>query len=332
MKKSVVLFIAFIFGTHYLEAQTSNVDTLRIVPKKYSKHIDKNKKQTITPEELPEKINPLKFTFAIGMNVSHFLELNSSPGPDKKNFSGTGAIDLGLNYKKDGGRLEMTNEAHWMINVQKAGLADTEHIQRVNDDLKTLHDYSVGLTRGNKLSINLIAKATTSVFTIYDGDYFNDVNHMGKIQAFLSPYEVILSPGVKLQPDNYLRVSVSPYSMSLYGVDNQQIANTGRYTHDSDAGGNYVRFVHKQLGAEVNIWYDRQIGTWLEVQYRVSISSDYFDKIGKNGLLDGLFITKIKLFKDLYLSHRAELKGDFSEKPFKPYYSQTILLSFTKSL
>lgn len=295
-------------------AQTRNTDSAQFIPEK------------------PPKEKALKATLALGLNISHFMELNANPGPDKKNFSGSGSLDLGLNYKKEGARFEMTNELHWMLNLQKAGLSDTQYIQRVNDDLKTLHDFSLGLTKGNKLNVNLIAKATTSVFTIYDGDYFKDVNHTGKIQAFLSPYEVTLSPGIKLQPDKYLRVSVSPYAMSFYGVEDSQIASTGRYIHDTDANGHYVRFINKQLGAEVNIWYDRQIGSWLELQYRISISSDYFDKIGKNGLLDGLFITKIKLFKDLYLSHRAELKGDFSQKPFKPYYGQTILLSYTKSL
>ncbi len=312
MKNSIIVLLVFAFYTTQIAAQTRTNDSA-------------------THQNI-EKINPLKFTFAIGLNVSHFLELNASPGPDKKNFSGTGSIDLGLNYKKEGGRFEMTNEAHWMINVQKAGLSDTDHIQRVNDDLKTLHDYSVGLTRGNKVSVNLIAKTTTSIFTIYNGDYFSDVNLMGKIQGCLNPYEAILSPGLKLQPDDHLRISVSPYSLRFYGLENQQIANTGRYTTDPDGDGNYTRFEFKQLGAELNVWYDRQIGRWLEVQYRVGVSAEYLENVGKNGLLDGLFITKIRLYKELFLSHRAELKGDFAVKPFKPYYGQTILLSYTKSL
>lgn len=45
----------------------------------------------------------------------------------------------------------------------------------------------------------------------------------------------------------------------------------------------------------------------------------------------GLFITKIKLVKNIYLTHRAELKENFSNCPFKPYYNQSILLSYAKS-
>ncbi|MEO6134483.1 MAG: hypothetical protein ABIP35_04985, partial [Ginsengibacter sp.] len=65
--------------------------------------------------------------------------------------------------------------------------------------------------------------------------------------------------------------------------------------------------------------------------YRLGISSDYFTNIARNGLVDGLFITKVKLIKNVYLSHRASLKGDLAGKPFKPYYTQTILLSFSKT-
>ena len=67
------------------------------------------------------------------------------------------------------------------------------------------------------------------------------------------------------------------------------------------------------------------------MQYRLGISSDYFTDIAKNGVMDGLFITKFKIIKNVSLAHRGILKGDFFEKPFKPYYKQTILLSFSKS-
>jgi len=126
-------------------------------------------------------------------------------------------------------------------------------------------------------------------------------------------------------------LSLSPYSVRLYGVKNQAIANTGFYTQDPDGDGIYDRFEFSRLGAEVNIWYDRKIKEWLQMQYRVGISSNYFEKIAKNGLLDGLFLTRLRLFKDCYLTHRATLKGDFSKPTFKPFYSQTILLAYAKT-
>jgi hypothetical protein len=280
-------------------------------------------------EEAPPK--PYQFIFGIGLNIGNILEFNSASGPDKKSFSATSALDLGLNYYKESSRFAMTNELHWTISVQKSGFTSTDHIQRATDDLSTLHDFSFAMNKSNKWNFNLIAKTNTSIFTIFDGDYFKDYNNNGKIQGFLNPYEVTFSPGIKYQPNNYFRFSLSPYSVNLYGLRSQQIANTGFYTQTVDANNNYDLFVFKQLGAELNIWYDRKFKKWLEMQYRLGISSDYFSKIAKNGLMDGLFITKIKIIKNVYFTHRAILKGDFTQKPFKPYYNQTILLSFAKS-
>lgn len=294
-------------------------------------HEKKEKVEVENEEEEEIRVKPYEFTFGIGLNVGHIMELNPPSGNDKKSFSATCAIDLGLNYFKEGKRFSMTNELHWIISAQKAGLTNADHIQRATDELSTLHDFSVAMNKNNKWNFNLIAKSSTSVFTLFDGDFFKDFNHNGKTQGFLNPYQVTLSPGIKYQPNDYFRFSISPYSVSLYGLTNQQIANTGFYTTAHDINNNYDLFVFKQLGAELNIWYDRKIKNWLELQYRFGISSDYFTNIAKNGLMDGLFITKVKLIKNVYLSHRASLQGDLAGKPFKPYYNQTILLSFAKS-
>ena len=304
--------------------QYNKYDSNLITHKLFSENL-----QGVADGEVPPK--PWQFIFGIGLNVGNILEFNSSSGPDKKSFSATSALDLGLNYYKEGKRFAMTNELHWTIAVQKSGLTSAAHIQRATDDLSTLHDFSFAINKSNKWNFNLIAKTSTSTFTIFDGDFFKDFNNNGKIQGFLSPYDVTLSPGIKFQPNDYFRFSLSPYSVNLYGLRSQQIANTGFYTQTFDGSGNYDLFVFKQLGAELNIWYDRKLKKWLDMQYRLGISSDYFSKLAKNGLLDGLFITKIKLIKNVYLTHRAILKADFTQKPFKPYYNQTVLLSFAKS-
>jgi hypothetical protein len=271
------------------------------------------------------------FTAGIGFNVGNMLEFNNPSGTDKKSLSGTSSIDLGLNYSKDGARFAMTNELHYIFGLQKAGLTGADNIQRVTDELATLHDFSIAIGKTKKWNFNLIAKTTTSIFTIYDGDYFKDINILGKIQGFLSPYDVTISPGIKWQPDKYLRISISPYSFNLYGVKHDEILGKGIFITDTTATGNFKKHLFKRLGAEINFWYDRKIKTWLDMQYRLGVSSNYFEKITKNGMLDGLFITKFKLVKNLYLTHRASIKGDFSVSPFKPFYSQSILLSYSKT-
>ncbi len=278
-----------------------------------------------------EEVKSYQYTFAIGLNISNILEFNSSSGPDKKVFSATSALDLGLDYNKEGSRFAMTNELHWNLSLQKSGISSTDHIQKVSDELITLHDFSYSMTKNSKWNTNLIVKTNTSIFTAFDGNYFKDYNNLGKTQAFLSPYEVVLSPGIKYQPNDYFRLSFAPYSVNLYGLRSQQIANTGYYTQTFDSSGNYDLFVFKQLGAELNIWYDRKYKKWLEMQYRLGISSDYFSKTAIDVLFEGLFITKFKIIKNISLSHRASLKGDFTQSPFKPYYKQIILLGYSKS-
>lgn len=314
--------------TNILKSLVENVDY-----NKYDKNLVEDKLFTdaapIVYTEEPEK--SFQYSFGLGLNVTNILEFNAPSGPDKKSFSATTTLDLGLDYYKEGNRFAMTNELHWTLAVQKSGISGSDRIQRVADELTTLHDFSYTLSKNSKWNANIIVKNSTSVFTIYDGDYFKDYNDNGKIQGFLSPYQVVLSPGIKYQPNDYFRLSLSPYSVSLYGLTSQQIANTGYYTQTYDTNGDYDLFVFDQLGAELNIWYDRKYKKWLEMQYRLGFSSDYLSNDDITVLMDGMFITKIRIVKNIYLTHRALLKGDLLETPFKPYYKQTILLSFAKT-
>lgn len=314
--------------TTLLKSMVENVEY-----NKFDKNLVEDKlfidEASIVLEEEPVK--SYQYSFGFGLNLSNILEFNAPSGPDKKSFSATTTLDLGLDYYKEGNRFAMTNELHWTFAVQKSGISGSDRIQRVSDDLVTLHDFSYTLSKNSKWNANLIVKNSTSIFTIYDGDYFKDYNENGKIQGFLCPYQVVLSPGIKYQPNDYFRLSLSPFSVSLYGLTSQQIANTGFYTQTFDANGDYDLFVFDQLGAELNIWYDRKYKKWLEMQYRLGFSSDYFSETDTNVLMDGMFITKVRIFKNIYLTHRAILKGDLLETPLKPYYKQTILLSFAKT-
>jgi len=299
-----------------------------------SKVIPQKGKNELTGAQTSASIPHEKYwtkTMSLGMNLSNVLEFNTPIGIDKKSLELNTSLDLGLNYQRTGNRFQMTNELHYVFGIQKDGLDSSAHYQRNSDELNTLHDLSLGIGKKRKWNFNLIAKFTTSFFTIYGGNYFGDIAATGPVQGFLSPYVLSLAPGIKFQPDAYLRISLSPYSVELTGIKSRQIANTGAFIKDTDASGSFKQFVNKRLGASVNIWYDRQIKDWLTLQYRLTVSSDYFEKIAENGQLDGLFITKIKLVKDLYLTHRAGIKLNLAASLIKPYYNQSLLLSYTKN-
>ncbi|WP_396171387.1 hypothetical protein [Flavobacterium sp.] len=308
-------------------------DVENVLYNKFDKNVVEDKLFTDLPPVVytVEPIKSYQYSFALGLNVSNILEFNSASGPDKNSFSATSALDLGLDYYKEGSRFVMTNELHWTLGVQKDGISGSDRIQRVTDDFITLHDFSYTFSKNSKWNANLIIKNSTSIFTIYDGDYFKDYNNIGKTQGFLNPYQINLSPGIKYQPNEYFRFSLSPYSISLYGLTSQQIANTGYYTQTYDGNGDYDLFVFEQLGAELNIWYDRKYKKWLEMQYRLGLSSDYLSDTDIAILMDGMFITKFRILKNIFITHRAILKGDLLESPLKPHYKQTILLSYAKS-
>ena len=296
----------------------------------------KIKKEEQTQQVAPDSMNTpiVKYwhhTVSIGINLGNLLEFNSPTGTDRKNFSLNTTFDLGLNYRKDGSKYAMTNELHYLLGFQKEGLTKNDHIQNYQDNLITLHDLSRGFGTGNKMNFNVILKTTSSLFTVYDGNYLRDYNNLGRTKAFGSPYDIVVSPGLKYQPNQSFRISLSPYTFQLYGIRNSEIADKGLYITEMDGSGKYKRFMFNRLGAEANFWYDKRVKQWLEMQYRLSFSSDYFGNFGKNGLIDGLFITKIKLIKDIYLTHRATIKSNLAVNFLKPYYEQVILISYSKS-
>ncbi len=299
------------------------------------KKIKKTKKDnSVKPTENSERVvkkQSWKKTISFGINVGNIVEFNNPTGTDKKNISLTTSLDLGLNYKKENKKFEMTNELHYLFGLQKEGLSGGTHIQRLQDDLATLHDISLGFGKNNKWNFNVIIRTGTSVFEIFDGDYFKNFTTLGRIKGFASPYDVTVSPGIKYQPNQHFRMSLSPYSFNMYGVKNNEISTKGFFITDVDAIGNFKKFLFKRQGAEINFWYDKRFKEWLDLQYRLSFSSDYFEKFGKNGLMDGLFITKIRIVRDIYFTHRAIIKSNFAVNFFKPYYNQTVLLSYSKS-
>jgi hypothetical protein len=272
-----------------------------------------------------------QFSFAYGINLGNILEFNNPAGPDKKNFTLNTSVDLALNYRNPNRKFGMTNEIHYLLGIQREGLTSGNYSQIIQDQLTTFHDFSVGLGKKNKFNVNLILKSTNAVFNQYDGYYFKDVNNLGLIQAFASPYNIIVSPGFKYQPSMFFRISVSPYSFQLYGVKNLEIANKGIYITEMDQAGKYKRFQFNRQGAEVNFWLDKQVKEWLTMQYRLSFSSDYITNFGKNGLMDGFFITKIRIVKNIYLTHQATIKSDLAVNFLSPHYNQMILVTFSKS-
>lgn len=273
------------------------------------------------------------FNVYLSLGLGNNLSINDPSGlPDKSSLSGDIAVDINAHYQPGNKRFSATNELHYLLSVQKQSLSRSAHVQIAQDNINTLHDVAWRTGKKSSWNINSVIRIATPLFTQFDGNYFANHTGLGRISGFTSPYEVTIAPGIKYQPNQAFRFSVSPYSFQLMGITMPDVLAKGLYITDVDALGNYKSFVFKRLGAEINLWFDKQIQQWLTMQYRLSISGNYFEQIAKNGVMDGLFITRFTLIKDLYLTHRLSIQNSFSNAFFKPFLNQNILLSYSKSL
>lgn len=317
---------------------TNNIDTIKNVTTTFADTTTQQQSSSLPQSNTTNvaESNPItknySFNYAFGITLGNFLEFNNPSSTDKKSFSIASSLDINYRYNKPNAFITMSHELHYTFGVQKESLGSTTNLQRVQDDLATLHDISFRIKRNSKWNINLIAKFNTSLFAIYDGEYFTDVNNLGRIKNFLSPYSLSLAPGIKYDVSNTLKISLSPYSFEMYGVKNTEISNKGIYITDVDGLGNYKKSIIRKQGLEFNFWFDKTVKDWLEMQYRVSINSDYAGGLGKNAIMDGLFLTRAKVLKNIYLTHRATLYNNLAGNLLKPYFTQTIQLSYNKSL
>lgn len=280
----------------------------------------------------PDSIPPVwTFRAGLGINIAFSSNKNNIDETSQDGFSTTNTVDLNLNYNKR--RIQMTNEVHWQFSLYKAGNKNAQ-VVKSSDDLLSLHDWSIGFSRKNKWNFNVISKVNTSIFTIFDGGLLKDTTNEGKypVQKFLNPYDATFSPGIKYQPTDHLRISFAPFTYRFYGTIDQKIADQGLYNNQYNADSTHiVKNIIEKKGAELNIWYDRNFNEWVVLQYRIDVSSNYAESILKNGSVNGFFITQIRLFKDLYLSHRAIVRGNLGQTPFKPQFSQVVTLSYGKT-
>lgn len=296
-----------------------------------SKRNEQRHEEPASPTDIPRE-KAWHFSSNIAAGLGNNIEVNDLSGnPDKNSFSFDIAWDAIARYQRAGKKIASTHELHYLFSVQKQGLRTGSFLQIAQDQLNTLQDLSRSFSRNNKWNINLILKAGTPLFTQYDGNYFRDHTGLGHIKGFASPWEMTVSPGVKFQSGSAFRLSVSPYSFNLLGVASTAIRQKGLYITDTDAAGNYKGFLFSRLGAEINCWLDKEVNDWLQMQYRLGFSANYFEQLTKNGSMDGLFITRFRLIRDLYLTHRMVLKNSFTRNFLKPYFNQHVLLSYTKS-
>ena len=270
-------------------------------------------------------------SFGLGLSLSHTLNVNApASSAPKEGFGSTVSINAALNYIKKKSRFQMRNDLSWTMALYKAnGQIPT---QNTSDILLTNHDFSLSFKKGGNWYINTIFNTETSVLSLFENNYLRDQNALGPIQSFLNPYSVTISPGIKYETGNGLEISISPYVLKIRGVISQNIADKDIFFRDQDnrilSDGHYKKMFQEQLGAGLQIWYIKEFGKWLSIDYKIIVNSNYLENIFKNGTLTGQFTTNLFVYKGFGITHKGLLKGNFAQLPFKPFYNQVIVLSY----
>jgi hypothetical protein len=317
MKSILAIVVLLTFSNPYF----SQTDSLKIQP------LDSLKTENTKTDSIQiEKESAWTFAASLGLNLSFTKHSNQTSTTTGGGFSTANAIDLTFNYAKKS--IQSSNEIHWQFAFQKTDLDDTP-LRKTLDDFNSLHDFSIGFSENNRWNVNLISKVNTVLLTSYEDGNMKDLTNSGAVQKFLNSYEVVLSPGIKYQPSKYLKISLSPYTYRFFGVTDPNIARTGLYIQEQDEQGNYKSSTNGKTGAEINIWYDRKIKKWLLIQYRLDIKSNDYKSIFEEGMMNGIFITKFKIIGNLYLTHRGVLRANLAQNPFKPPFTQTVMLTYS---
>jgi hypothetical protein len=286
-------------------------------------------------EPAEEKVPSWEKSLSLGLNISHTLNVNApSSGSPKSGFGSSNNIGFTMNYIKESSKFKMQNDASWTFAFYRAKTSSPT--QNTSDIVNFNHDIALAFKKGGDWNVNIIMNEETSGFTLYDQNYLKDQVALGPIQKFLNPYTITINPGIKYQPTKQFGISISPYAIQLRGARDQAIADKDLHFTDIDdrtnPDGTYKKAFTKTLGASTNIWYKLKVKKFLTLDYKLFLSSNYFESIFKNGQLKGQFKTDINLFKGLLLTHIGNLKGDFANKPLKPFYNQVVLLGYRLSL
>lgn len=273
------------------------------------------------------------FQLSVGLNASYTNNVNVPGGTSDNGFSGSSTVDVYIN--KTEGKFLSSNEFHYQVSFFRAGGKSADVIKSF-DNLYSLHDWSLRNAAGDKWNLNFIAKISTPLIRSWPGGLLRrpDNTVITAVEKPGNPYDVSFAPGFKCIISKRLNISLSPYALRFYGVTDQAIADQAIYDTGGieEKTGRYRKARTEKKGAELNIWFDWNVKEILTCEYRVDFSSKYSASIFKEGLFNGFFTTRLKLISNLYLTHRGILTGIADQRPLKPEWRQTVLLSYSLTL
>jgi hypothetical protein len=176
----------------------------------------------------------------IGLDFGQLLQINPAVGAGENKIGFGGVASFYANYKD--GKLAWDNVIDLLLGVQKLGGG----YSTLNPNLRTpwqksIDELRVGSKIGFKASSNskffysllftfqsqlLNTYSDTSLINPIKGNYLKDVSGKGQgpIAQFLSPARITISPGIDYKANKNLSVFISPASLKMIVVANDDIA------------------------------------------------------------------------------------------------------------
>ena len=264
----------------------------------------------------------------LGLDLSQLALINPRVGAGQARI-GFGALgNLYANYKND--KIAWDNSGSIQLAIQRLG--NNEEPFQKNLDLLRLASRVGLIGKNEKLRAALEVQFETSIFKTYSGNLLSG-DEEDLLSEFLSPFTLVVSPGVDYVPNDKISVFYSPFALKLIYVANDDIAALNVHGNELDKNS------FLQLGSNLKVVYnDKFASDRVSLVSTLELYSNYrnnpqnIDVLWQNDL-------GVEIFKNLSLNLVTELFYDHDilvqVKDDNGNYSENNLgrrVSFTEAL
>ncbi len=299
---------------------------------------------TVLQDSIPEEKLPSPWTFGatIGLNVQYASNRLVADQPARSTFSNTNYLNLLLNY--DGTYLQNYSQFYWTFTLQSTSIQNIKFV-KYGETAYLQNQLLFRFNETSKWSLSLLSQLDTDILPTYSGGLLRDTtcSCLGATRQFMSPYTLSLSPGITFKVKQIMSISLSGYSLKLFGFSEQAMADKGyqllELNPNLDLMTSDKRHFKTQLWQQTGallyfklmhkFWKDKKQIPRLTLNYQLYVNLNYIGTFTEKSTWRGTFVTSWQLLKNINLTHNFSIRPTPLTFPQQPLYAQTLLLSYT---
>jgi hypothetical protein len=247
--------------------------------------------QTVV-EETEAETGPWKVEASLGFDFTQLLQLNPKAGSGSDRIGLGGISSLAANYSENGWL--WNNSASILFAVQRIGAGvsglDPDKslpFEKTIDELRLASNVGLQMSETSKWYYSLDFTFLSQLTSTYPGNLLSETaSAPNPISRLLSPAQITLSPGAKYVPNENFNLFLSPASVKMIIVANDDIA---------------------ALGIHGNPWTSETDFENTEFQFGMTAGADYTSKYFDDRLL---FTSGLRLFTN-YLENPQNIDVDW---------------------